>query len=309
VRQVRAIGKLVRHARQTADPVMPRARLGKAVAAMVLAAGIAAPHAAWAAAQAAMAVPASARPPAPAPRIDASKLADRAMPDIIGLQPIVVAQQSGFRVSDVSGPSDEPLPIEISLPPEDGDLFRVIMIRGLPDKFELTAGVSLDDAWALSPSEISRAALVAPAEYNGEFSMEVLFIRGNGEAREQKIVNVRIGPEPEPERTGAAEEEQEAPQARTRSLPPEVQKSMFARAERMMSGGDIAGARLILRYMAENGVAGAAFAMGQSFDPGFLQDIYVRGEDPSDVEKARDWYRRAAEMGNSDARSRLTALE
>jgi len=88
-----------------------------------------------------------------------------------------------------------------------------------------------------------------------------------------------------------------------------VQKSMFARAERMMSGGDIAGARLILRYMAENGVAGAAFAMGQSFDPGFLQDIYVRGEDPSDVEKARDWYRRAAEMGNSDARSRLTALE
>jgi len=84
---------------------------------------------------------------------------------------------------------------------------------------------------------------------------------------------------------------------------------MFDRAERMMAGGDIVGARLILSYLADQGVAGAAFAMGQSYDPGFLQEIYVRGEDPSNVEIAREWYRRAAQMGSEDARSRLTALE
>jgi TPR repeat protein len=138
--------------------------------------------------------------------------------------------------------------------------------------------------------------------------MEVLFIRGNGESREQQLVNVRIGPEPAREVTGAAEEPEQR-QARKPALSPEIEKSMFDRAERMMAGGDIAGARLILRYLAEHGVAGAAFAMGQSYDPGFLQDIYVRGGDPSDVAKAREWYRRAADMGNTDARSRLTALE
>lgn len=309
MRQARAIDKVARYGREAVEPVRTWARLPKAFAAMVIAGGIAAPHAILAATQGPVAVPAPAHAPEPAARLDAGKLADRTMPDMMGLQPIIVAQQSGLMVSDVSGPPDEPLPIEISLPPEDGDLFRVIMIRGLPDKFKLTVGVSLDDAWALSPSKVSRAALVAPSDYNGEFSMEVLFIRGNGEARQQEIVNVRIGPEPEPDRTGAAAEEPEAPQAQTRPLSPEVQKRMFERAERMMSGGDIAGARLILRYLAEHGIAGAAFAMGQSFDPGLLQDIYVRGEDPANVAKAREWYRRAAEMGSSDARSRLSALD
>jgi TPR repeat protein len=275
----------------------------------LVAAGIGGPASALAAAPAPVSPSATAQASAPAPRLDASRLADRATPGTLALQPIIVAQQSGFSVRDISGPPDEPLPVEISLPPEDGDLFRVIMVRGLPQDFKLTAGVSLDDAWALSPSDLSRVELVAPPDYNGQFSMEVLFIRGNGEARDQKIVNVRIGPEPDREVTSSASEEPDQPKAEKPSLSPEMQKSMFDRAESMMAGGDIAGARLILEYLADHGVAGAAFAMGQSFDPGFLQDIYVRGGDPSNVEKAREWYRRAADMGNEDARSRLTVLE
>ncbi len=306
MKQGRAIGKARANHRNAdqRDKPWPQA----ALIAAVIAAGVLSPAAAIAATPAGVSAPAPMATPAPAPRLDASRLADRAAPGALELQPIIVAQQGGFSVGDISGPPDEPLPLEITLPPEDGDLFRVIMVRGLPDDFELTAGVSLDDAWALSPSEASGVSLVAPQGYNGAFSMEVLFIRGNGEAREQQLVNVRIGPEPAREVTGAAEEPEQQ-QARKPALSPEIEKSMFDRAERMMAGGDIAGARLILRYLAEHGVAGAAFAMGQSYDPGFLQDIYVRGGDPSDVAKAREWYRRAADMGNTDARSRLTALE
>ncbi len=249
--------------------------------------------------------------PAPSP-FHASRLADRAIPGALDLQPIIVAQQSGFLVNDISGPPAEPLPLEIDLPPENGDLFRVIMVRGLPKGFKLSGGVSLDDAWALSPAEINGISLIAPADYQGAFSMEVLFIRGNGEEREQQIVNVRISPEPEPQgdATGAAQAPPTAAQATNQpTIPPEMQASMFDRAERMMAGGDIVGARLILSYLADQGLAGAAFAMGQSYDPGFLQEIYVRGEDPSNVDLAREWYRRAAQMGSEDARSRLTALE
>lgn len=240
--------------------------------------------------------------------LDASRLADRLTPPMMDMQPIIVAQQSGFAVGDVSGPPGQSLPIDIKLPPDNGELFRVIMIRGLPENFKLTAGVSLDDAWAISPAEASRVALVSPDDYRGEFSMEVLFIRGNGESREQQIVNVRIGPDmgSRSASTGSAEVTKEPQKP---SIPPELQKSMFERASRMMSDGDIAGARLILSYLAKQGMAGAAFAMGQSFDPGFLEGIYVRGGDPSDLAKAREWYRRAADMGSPDAESRLSALE
>ncbi len=310
MRQGRVMGNAQQHERRAAQPPAPRSRALQAFAVTLIAAGVTlSPCSPLAAPQTEISAPLAAMSKPPAARLDASRMADRATPRALDLQPIIVAQQNGFSVADISGPPDEPLPLEISLPPEDGDLFRVIMVRGLPDDFKLTAGVSLEDAWALSPSEISRVKLVAPPDYNGEFSMEVLFIRGNGEAREQQIVNVRIGPDPEREVTGAAEQAPDAGQVQQPALSPEIQKSMFERAERMMSGGDIAGARLILRYMAEHGVAGAAFAMGQSYDPGFLQDIYVRGGDPSDVAKAREWYRRAADMGSADARSRLTALE
>ncbi len=306
MKQGRAIGK-ARTNRRNGDPhgkPWPQA----ALCAVVIAAGVLSPDAAVAATPAGVSAPAPMPARAPAPRLDASRLADRAAPGVLELQPIIVAQQGGFSVRDISGPPDAPLPFEISLPPENGDLFRVIMVRGLPENFELTAGVSLDDAWALSPSEASGVSLVAPPGYDGAFSMEVLFIRGNGESRERQVVNVRIGPESGGEVTATAEEA-ERQEASKPALSPEIETSMFDRAQRMMAGGDIAGARLILRYLAEHNVAGAVFAMGQSYDPGFLQDIYVRGGDPSDVAKAREWYRRAADMGNTDARSRLTALE
>jgi len=247
-------------------------------------------------------------------RFDIGRLADRQAPPLVTPRPIVLAQRGGFSVSDITGPPGEELPIDVTMPPDNGELFRVVMIRGLPDGFKLTAGVSLDDSWAISPGEVSRAALVAPQGYEGDFSMEVLFIRGNGEAREQHIVNVRIGPEPETNTAGGTNAEvtasnEAAPQAKTPSIDPELQRTMFERATRMMRGGDISGARLILRYLADQGMAGAAFAMGQSFDPGFLQDIYVRGDDPSDTAEARAWYTRAAQMGNTDAEARLSALE
>lgn len=249
--------------------------------------------------------------------LDVSRYAERPAPGPRSLQPIKLAQQSGFSVADISGPPGRPLPLEIRLPPEDGDLFRVIMVRGLPRDFELTAGISLDDAWAISPSEIGRVELVAPPGYSGEFSLEVLFVRGNGEARQKQIASVRIDPQAG---TGVARSEAQEPEAapkpaaaaekaKTSTLSPALKKSMFERAEGMMSAGDIAGARLMLRYLADEGMPGAAFAMGQSFDPAFLARIYVRGENPADVQKAREWYKRAAKMGSDDARSRLSALE
>jgi TPR repeat protein len=80
------------------------------------------------------------------------------------------------------------------------------------------------------------------------------------------------------------------------------------RARALVKANDIAAARLIFTRLASNGIAEAAFELGQTYDPDFLRTIHVAGLEP-DPELARQWYTRAAALGNADAQSRLATLK
>ena len=80
------------------------------------------------------------------------------------------------------------------------------------------------------------------------------------------------------------------------------------RARALMKANDIAAARLIFTRLASNGVAEAAFELGQTYDPDFLRTMHIAGLEP-DLEVARRWYMKAAALGNADAQSRLATLK
>ena len=80
------------------------------------------------------------------------------------------------------------------------------------------------------------------------------------------------------------------------------------RARALVKANDIAAARLIFTRLASNGVAEAAFELGQTYDPDFLRTIHIAGLEP-DLEVARQWYTRAAALGNTDAQRRLATLK
>jgi len=82
----------------------------------------------------------------------------------------------------------------------------------------------------------------------------------------------------------------------------------LARARALMKANDIAAARLIFTRLATNGVAEAAFDLGQTYDPDFLRTMHIAGLEP-DLEVARRWYMKAAALGNADAQSRLVTLK
>ncbi|MDB5414803.1 MAG: hypothetical protein JWR10_3138 [Rubritepida sp.] len=88
-----------------------------------------------------------------------------------------------------------------------------------------------------------------------------------------------------------------APEARP-APDPRVVNMLMARGDQMMARGDISGARLFYSRAAAAGSAAAATAMGRSFDPAVLAELGVRGIRP-DREQASQWYRRAAELGQS----------
>jgi TPR repeat protein len=80
-------------------------------------------------------------------------------------------------------------------------------------------------------------------------------------------------------------------------IEPALEQEMLSRAQRLLLSGDIAGARLIFEDLARRGSALGAFALAQSYDPGFLSKLFIPGLEP-DPAKAEEWYRKAIEFGS-----------
>ena len=86
-------------------------------------------------------------------------------------------------------------------------------------------------------------------------------------------------------------------------LSAEETAALVARGDTLLSTGDIASARLFYERAADAGGGLAAIRLGETFDPLHLSG--VRG-DPA---VALVWYRRARDLGATDAEVLLKALE
>ena len=83
--------------------------------------------------------------------------------------------------------------------------------------------------------------------------------------------------------------------------------ALLARSRAYLAEGDVAAARLILRRAVEGGDSEAMLALGSTYDPLVLQRLGVISF-AGDPAQAREWYRRAAELGSTDAPVRIDQL-
>lgn len=83
--------------------------------------------------------------------------------------------------------------------------------------------------------------------------------------------------------------------------------TLMARGRRFVESGDFSSARPVYRRAAEAGYAEAALALGETYDPVTLRERGVVGLAPN-VQKAREWYERARELGSLEAPTRLERL-
>ncbi len=84
--------------------------------------------------------------------------------------------------------------------------------------------------------------------------------------------------------------------------------ALVARGDEIFATGDVASARLFYERAADAGDAQAALRMGESFDPGFLDQAHVRGA-KGDPATAIYWYRRARDLGSAEAEILLKSPE
>ncbi|CCD86538.1 conserved protein of unknown function [Bradyrhizobium sp. ORS 285] len=98
------------------------------------------------------------------------------------------------------------------------------------------------------------------------------------------------------------------PAAQARRLDPDELAGIMKRAKGLLAAGDIPSARLLLERAAEAQEPAAALMLAQTYDPHVLgtKDIRNINADPA---AARNWYRRAAQLGSSEAQRRLDQLQ
>ena len=83
--------------------------------------------------------------------------------------------------------------------------------------------------------------------------------------------------------------------------------ALLARGRAYLSDGDVALARVYLRRAAERDDTQAALALGGTYDPTELRRLGIPNFQ-ADPAKAREWYRRAADLGSAAAALRLDQL-
>ena len=91
-------------------------------------------------------------------------------------------------------------------------------------------------------------------------------------------------------------------------LSAEEAAALLARGDRLLSMGDVTSARLFYERAADGGAGLAAVRLGETYDPIFLDRVHLRGV-RADLGAALSWYRRARDLGATDAEVLLRALE
>jgi TPR repeat protein len=79
---------------------------------------------------------------------------------------------------------------------------------------------------------------------------------------------------------------------------PEEIALMIERGRTLFDSGDLAAARLFFRRAANGGDAGAAIAMGATYDPEVLSQRFIRGIE-ADAREAQKWYDKARALGGT----------
>ncbi len=169
----------------------------------------------------------------------------------------------------------------------------------------------------MSIDEANKLSVDTPQGYNGSFVVEVFLYRGEAVAPEREVFSVRVSTDPASIPTSvdlkavpqpAPSTTVKTPASRDPNLSKQDEEALLAQADAQIQNGNIVFARLLFEELASHGSARGTFALARTYDPESLRNLAAVGLKP-DVVKAKEWYKKAAEMGSSEAMNRLAAIE
>ena len=193
---------------------------------------------------------------------------------------------------------------------------RYLLLRGLPQEATLSAGKrSASGAWMVKDEEVKDLTLRVGSARSGDYPVEIYLLEtvGGPQARRNFVLRVEAPP-----RIYAAGLDTSWTTAlldmaffrgtdETPASAPPSSTDLLARAKHLLAEGDIAGARLLLQHLAEQGHSEAAYELARTFDQDMLAAFGASNMD-GDLTRAHRWYALASQKGNEKAAERLQIL-
>ncbi len=186
------------------------------------------------------------------------------------------------------------LPLQIS-PEEAAREPFILALSGAPAGVTLSGADRIgSDTWFVSPGSANRLEITVPEWSTTVFEITVALRRMNGLVAAQAKAWIAAPPPASPQTA--------QPKADANAV-----KELLAKGDRLLEKGDIVAARAMYQRAAEMGSGTAALTLGATYDPNRLWSLGALGM-VGNRERARQWYARASELGQPEAKARLTAL-
>ena len=250
---------------------------------------------------------------------------ERAGPDELTRSPppdLRVAQSGSVELppARVSGVSGTPIAFSLKSPISG---VRFIKIGDFPEQLQLSRGFRLRGSWITSVQDLDNLELITPPGLVKTIRLDVLYFRNNQTpAVAERALMVDLESADPVIRNAPGQDSAAVPVVPPTQPPaaqrqaPSVKKTLSAEREidslergaTLMRNGDIAAARLLYEDLAVNGSAKGARALAETYDPVYLKGVFIAGLRPN-MEKAKIWYERAAELGDTVSITRLSALD
>ncbi len=193
---------------------------------------------------------------------------------------------------------------------------RYLLLRGLPSEATLSAGKkSASGAWMVKDEDVQDLTLRVGSARGGDYPVEVYLLESAAGPPARHNFVLRVDTAPRIYTAGldtswttalldmaffrGADE--------TPASAPPAPADLLSRAKQLLAEGDIAGARLLLQYLAERGQGEAAYELARTFDRDMLAALGASSID-GDLERARRWYALASQKGSEKAAERLQIL-
>jgi hypothetical protein len=188
----------------------------------------------------------------------------------------------------------------------------ILIISGLAKETNLSAGSRVSDqTWTLFGREVKDVVIQPSPQFVGtmDIAFELLPFGGNGTITERRDIRFEWVVASQVRKVEAAVEHSKDKPSTTanRQLSSQQVTSLLKRGNELISSGDLAAARLVLKPAAEAGDPRAAEVLAETYDPNVLQKLSVHGMTP-DQAIAQYWYQKAKELGSGDALRRLSIL-
>jgi len=223
-----------------------------------------------------------------------------------------------FHIQDITGPAGIPLPLKIEVSESEKDTGgRLFIFSGIPKGVKLDPGGDLGLFWAVNSNVFDRLTLLAPEGFQGSFEVEVTQTETSPDDAKRKLTFLATITAPDAQANtkllnaivppADVQNDSIYVQPPAKNLPNLRDNNLMERAFSLFGNGDVSAARSIFEYLVARGNAEAAIALGGTYDPLILRQLFIKGMTP-DPEQARIWYKKAEELGSAEARSRLTAL-